>query len=557
MSRPAQYLPPDFEVPIDLDLSRNEGLTRAADLLAAVSDPARSVSRYPDVRDLRKAIADLHSLPINSVLVTAGGDDALFRCFQARVGRGGAVVTTTPTFEMIARYTEQQGARIVEIPWWDEELPIDDLLSAIDDSTSAVFLVSPNNPTGTTLSESDLRKIGAGCRFLVLDAAYTEFADADLTAVALELGNAVVTRTLSKAYGLAGLRVGYLLGPPDLVAEISAFGNPYPVAALSARLAVERLGWPRFELDDFVGEVKQEREELTALLADLGTEPLRSEANFVLTRSRDAGWLVSAAASLGIALRLFPGRADLEGLVRITLPGSRPNFERLKATLAAALDPEALLLDMDGVLADVSRSQTAAIVETAAAYGADVTTTDIERAKADGNANDDWELTRSLLASLGIDVPLAEVTERFEAVYQGNDGSPGLKSLETLLLDRSTLAGWAASRPVAVVTGRPRRDAEEFLDRFAIGDLITEMVTRDDAPLKPDPSPVRLALERLGTSRAWMLGDTPDDIVAARGAGVVPIGVIAPGDDPGRARLSLRHAARILDTPADLEGLLP
>ena len=63
MSRPAQYLPPDFDVPIDLDLSRNEGLTRAADLLAAVSDPARSVSRYPDVRDLRQAIADLHGLP--------------------------------------------------------------------------------------------------------------------------------------------------------------------------------------------------------------------------------------------------------------------------------------------------------------------------------------------------------------------------------------------------------------------------------------------------------------------------------------------------------------
>ena len=68
---------------------------------------------------------------------------------------------------------------------------------------------------------------------------------------------------------------------------------------------------------------------------------------------------------------------------------------------------------------------------------------------------------------------------------------------------------------------------------------------------------MRLALERLGTSKAWMLGDTPDDIAAARGAGVVPIGVVAPGDDPGRARHSLRHAARILDTPADLEGLLP
>ena len=467
------------------------------------------------------------------------------------------MVTTTPTFEMIARYAGQQGAELVEVPWWQGDLPTEEITASITEQTDAVFLVSPNNPTGAAMSESDLRKVAAETRLLVLDAAYTEFGASDLTPAALELGNVVVVRTMSKAYGLAGLRVGYLLGPPDLVGDISAHGNPYPVAALSAQLALERLRWPASELTAFIDEVQRERAELTEVLTGLGADPLPSEANFVLARCRDADLLISAAASLGIALRWFPGRSDLEGTVRVTLPGNRPDFERLIAVLRAALAPEALILDMDGVLADVSRSQSVAIIETARSFGVEVGPADIQEAKAEGNANDDWELARSLVLGRGVDIPLRGVMERFEAIYQGIDDRPGLKGLETLLVDRSTLARWADARPLAVVTGRPRADAEEFLERFEIADLFTALVTREDAPLKPDPAPVELALRLLGVSAAWMLGDTRDDIAAARSAGVVPIGVIAPGDDPRQARDSLRNAARILDKPTELEGLLP
>jgi histidinol-phosphate aminotransferase len=149
------------------------------------------------------------------------------------------------------------------------------------------------------------------------------------------------------------------------------------------------------------------------------------------------------------------------------------------------------------------------------------------------------------------------VIERFEALYQGTGSTPGLKNAETPLVYAMTWRRWAAGRPLAVVTGRPRSDAVEFLERFDLMDAIGALVTRDDAPLKPDPAPVRKALEIMGVSRAWMLGDTPDDLAAARGAGVVPIGVIAPGDDLERARERLRPAARVLDKTTDLEEMLP
>jgi len=113
--------------------------------------------------------------------------------------------------------------------------------------------------------------------------------------------------------------------------------------------------------------------------------------------------------------------------------------------------------------------------------------------------------------------------------------------------------------PLALVTGRPREEAGWFLERMKIADLFRAVVGMEDAALKPDPAPVRLALERLGVRRAWMVGNTPDDIRAAVGAGVVPLGVVAPGDDltATAAALTDAGAARVLDRVADLEELLP
>jgi histidinol-phosphate aminotransferase len=557
MISPATYLPPGFDAPIDLDLSKNEGRSRAEELLDAIDDPRRLVGRYPDTSPLRARLAALHGVSEDRVLVTAGGDDALSRCFLARVDEGGRVVGTYPTFEMIPRYAEQRRAELTEVPWWTGPFPVDDVLAAIGDDTDAVFIVSPNNPTGGVASEIDLLKVAGETRLLVLDAAYVEFADTDPTPALLDQGNVVVTRTLSKAYGLAGLRVGYLLGSPELVAAIGAYGNPYPVSALSAALAETRLDRPVTELTTFVQAVRSERVALTGALAGLGARPLPSQGNFVLAECDDAAWVTSAAASMGVGLRRFPGRPGLESAVRITVPGDEADFDRLVSTLGSVLDPRAIIFDLDGVIADVSGSQVLAIIETARSFGVKVEPSDIEAAKGDGNSNDDWELTRRLCLERGVDAPIEEVTDRFETLYQGTEGSPGLKMAERSLVEPTTWQQWAARRPLGVVTGRPRSDAVEFLERFALMEGITALVTREDAPLKPDAAPVLLALETMGVSRAWMLGDTPDDLAAARAAGVVPIGVVAPGDDAIGARERLGRAARILDKTTDLEEILP
>ncbi len=470
MSGPATYLPQGFNVPIDLDLSKNEGRSRAEELLAAIEDPRRLIGRYPDTSALRSRLGALHGVGEDHVLVTAGGDDALSRCFMARVGAGRQVVSTYPTFEMIPRYAEQRRAELMEIPWWTGPLPVPELVDAISDETDAVFIVSPNNPTGSAATEIDLLKVASEAPLFVLDAAYVEFADFDPTPAMLELGNVVVTRTLSKAYGLAGLRVGYLLGPPDLVASIGAFGNPYPVSALSSAIAETRLDRPEDELTSFVDEVRRERADLTGVLTGLGARPLPSQGNFVLAETDHADWVVAAAASLGVGLRRFAERPGLESTVRITVPGDPTDLERLVATLGATLAPEAIVFDLDGVLADVSRSQVLAIIETARSFGVEIGIEDIETAKAEGNSNDDWVLTRELCLRAGVDADIGEVTDRFETLYQGSEGTPGLKMAETSLVDPGTWQRWAAMRPLSIVTGRPRSDAVEFLERFGLTD---------------------------------------------------------------------------------------
>lgn len=544
------YQPPSFRASIDLDLSRNEGSPTVTGIGLDPAEVAALTSRYPSTGDLRETLARRHGVTPEQVLVTAGGDDGLFRCFLAVAGK--TVVATTPSFEMIRRYTAQLETPLIELPWWDDDFPLAEFLKEAEASPGMAIVVSPNNPTGQVLDQADLRKLADVFPLVVLDAAYVEFADEDPTPAALEMGNVVVVRTLSKAFGLAGLRIGYVLGAAEVVERLAGYGSPYSVSALSASLATSVLEQPEEVITGRVSAVVSNRDRLVALLEGLGTRPMPSQGNFVLATDVDPDWVVAASASLGVGLRRFDDRPELRRSVRITVPADEGDFTRLEETLRAVLAPEGLLFDMDGVLADVSASFRQAIVATAATFGVEVDQEDIAAAKAAGNASDDWELTRGLCAGAGVDLTLEEVTSVFEGFYQGEPGKPGLKDEERLFIDVDLLRRLAACRPLGIVTARPRKDAEEFLDRFGIGGLFTAVITREDAPAKPDPAPVRLAMDRLGVRRAWMVGDTVDDIRAARGAGVVPIAVGNQGDDSS----ALGEAARVIGSVNELEVIL-
>jgi HAD superfamily hydrolase (TIGR01548 family) len=469
---------------------------------------------------------------------------------------GGRAILPWPGFEMTRRYLALTSARVDTVAWTDHAYPIEDVLNTIQDSTKLIIITSPNNPTGGVASARDLNLLAAAApnAILLVDLAYAEFAENDLTEAALKLPQAVVVRTFSKAWGLAGCRVGYTLGTSESIAQLAAIGGPYPVAGLSLALAQAQLENGQAAMQANVRATKQRRQELFACLEGIGWNPRRSEANFVCCEPADPLQARDALAGFGIAVRAWPEQEGLGKLLRIGCPTQDADQARLLHALRSIASPQALLLDLDGVLADVSQSYRRCILETAHTYGVEIEFADVQAAKEQGGFNNDWVLTQALLARSGVELSLEEVTARFESIYQGSPEQAGLRRTESLIggeATRACLQRLANRLPLAIVTGRPRADAQRFLQEQGIADSIQVLVGLEDAPNKPQPDPLLLAMRQIGADRAWMVGDTVDDMRAARAAACLPIGFLA-----AEAPLYQAGASCVLNQIEQVEAML-
>ena len=454
-----------------LRLDRNEGLLPSPGVLAelAQADP-ELLRRYPDVSALTALLAARSGVGPERVIITAGADEAIDRICRAFLAPGRSLLLPDPSFEMLDQYAALADGELVRVPWVSDAFPTAGFVEKIDERTAIIAVVSPNNPTGGVATLADVQLIAAAApnALVLLDHAYVEYADDDLTSAVLDIPNVVVARTLSKAWGLAGCRVGYAIGTTEIVAVLRAAGGPYPVSGLSVALAARQLERGAGELAKHVARVRDERRALTQQLASLGLSPRQSQANFVFvevgTRAR---FCAAGLAALGVLVREFRKPAIATAL-RITLPGEPAAFERLTQALDTVLAPEAIVFDLDGVLADVRDSQRAAMIATAAAFGVTVTMDDIERALRGGDAANDWIVTQRLMAAGGVAADLDTVTARYQSLYLGTDGSRGLRERERSIVPRAVLERLAQRLPLAVVTGRPRDEARWFLEREGI-----------------------------------------------------------------------------------------
>ena len=564
------YKGPTQPEPGVLKLDGNEGNPPPRRLLEdlAVADLSR-LRDYPDARPLESEIAERLGMDPARVVVTAGADDALDRVFRAYLRPGRRLILPVPAFEMMYRFAAVVGGEILPVPWTDA-FPADEVITALDESVSLVAMISPNNPTGRTATASDLErvaeaasKVDSGVAFgamVLLDHAYVEYSDQDLTSVAERLDNVVTVRTFSKAWGLAGCRVGYAVASPEVATVLRNVGNPFPVAGLSLAVVRAQTTMGETALTEHVERIRAGRAQLTERLARRGIEASPSQGNFVLADfSARSDFVFRGLAALGVRVRRFPHRPEIAEALRITVPDEAEDLNKLLEALETCLAPQALLFDLDGVIADVETSYHRCILETAGGFGVEVTREEVATEVLAGDANNDWVLTQRIMAGRGVEVSLDDVTKAFQEAYLGTSTSPGLRESERMLVPVDVLSRLAERLPLAIVTGRPREEAEWFLDKEELTDLFPTVVCMEDGPLKPDPAPVQLARSRLAVERAWMVGDTPDDIRAATAAGVLPIGVVAPGPNPTATTAALREsgAATVLGTINDLLELLP
>ena len=339
------YEPPSLGDGVDLDLSRNEGACAIADVAGAIRGVGvGAVSRYPSVAVLRERMGAWLGVEASRVVVTPGADDGIERVVRLALrGRAAGlrvVVRHVPTFEMIGVYASRAGGETRDVAWVEGAFPVDKVVEAIDESVALVVLVSPNNPTGLVIPVEAMARVCARARevgaLVLVDLAYVEFAGDDPTARLLEMENVIVARTLSKAWGLAGLRVGCVVTTEGIAGELEAIGAPYGVGGVSAGLATSALEDGRDRVARAVAWTRGVRGRLERLLGASGAEVWEGQGNFVLARFGDGEGVRARLAAAGIGVRSFPREASLSGALRITCPTTRRDLARLESALLEA-----------------------------------------------------------------------------------------------------------------------------------------------------------------------------------------------------------------------------
>ncbi len=324
--------------PAAIDLSDNTNLWGVPPAAArAIHEAAgSSVTRYPSLyaADVKEAIAAYVGVTPDMIVTGCGSDDVLDSAIRAFGDPGDAIAYPDPSFGMIPIFAQMNGLRGIPVELThDLDADADGYASADAD---ICYLCSPNNPTGSAFSRRAIERVVRDARgVVIIDEAYAEFASGDCVDLLIDNPRLLITRTLSKAFGLAGLRVGYAIGDPALVAEVEKSRGPYKVNAIAQRAAVaaltEDLSWVRGHIDDAMAN----RERLTVELTRMGLSPIRSDANFVLVPVADACAIDSRMRAAGVAVRPFARLPAIGDALRISIGPWEMITEMLRALEAS------------------------------------------------------------------------------------------------------------------------------------------------------------------------------------------------------------------------------
>jgi histidinol-phosphate aminotransferase len=321
----------------EIDLSDNTNLWGTPPAAAAALREGLDVSRYPDMYgdSLKRTIANIAGIGAECVVTGNGSDDVLDCVIRAFASPGDILAHPDPTFVMLPVFARINGITPVAVPLAaDFSMDADALLRT---DARIIYLCSPNNPTASPTSVETIRRIIDGARGLViLDEAYVEFTGLrGFLAEAPGLERVVVARTLSKAYGLAGLRVGYGAASAKIVEIIEKSRGPFKLNMMAERAAVEALttdaDWVAARVRDAIAS----RDRLAAELRAMSLPPLPSVANFLLVPTPKAFAIAKSLREKGIAIRPFRDLPGIGDAFRITA-GPWPVMERALAALRDA-----------------------------------------------------------------------------------------------------------------------------------------------------------------------------------------------------------------------------
>lgn len=302
-------------------------------VIAAIVDAANEINRYPDpfTTSLIQALSDKFEVPVDQIATGTGSVGVCQQIIQSVAGAGEEVIYAWRSFEAYPIITTIAGAVSVQVPLTgDGQHDLDAMLNAVTAKTRAIFVCTPNNPTGGIVTQKQIDNFLAKVPkhiLVVIDEAYVEFNRdenaIDGIATMKAHSNVGVLRTFSKAYGLAGLRVGYFVGPKNIAEAVRKTAVPFGVSNIAQVAAVASLEHEA-ELFTRVDEVIAERTWFESELTKLGFNLPRSQANFVwIPLGERTEEFALRSEGIAVSIRPFPG----EG-ARISI-GERPALERV------------------------------------------------------------------------------------------------------------------------------------------------------------------------------------------------------------------------------------
>ena len=292
------------------------------------------LASYPEREPVEAKVADILGVAASDLLLTNGVDEAIHLLCETYLEPGDEALIVVPTYSMYRIYLMAAGAQVISVPAGkDFHFPADDVCNRITARTRLIAIANPNNPTGTVAPAADLLRVARSApdAAVLVDEAYFEFYGQSMLGARNEFSNCFVARTFSKAYGLAGLRIGALVGDEDQMRAMRRVCSPYNVNAVALACLPEALGDQDY-IQQYVTWVRESRARLERALEASGIQFWASQANFVLARVGPASSFVEQMRRRGILVRDRSDDHGCEGCVRITL-GPREHTDRLLTAL--------------------------------------------------------------------------------------------------------------------------------------------------------------------------------------------------------------------------------
>ncbi|MFN8608806.1 MAG: aminotransferase class I/II-fold pyridoxal phosphate-dependent enzyme [Vulcanimicrobiota bacterium] len=505
------------------------------------------LTTYPEYARLLTSLAAHLNLPEEYLLVTNGSDEGLFvsafTFVEADVDR---VLVAQPTFALIPHYLQLCQAIVEEIPNREDlSFDLDGMEAALARGAKMAMWATPDNPTGAALPLERLRGwLRAFPETLfVIDEAYFEYHQQTVLPLVRNHLNLIVSRTFSKAWGMAGLRLGLLAAHPQLIEWMRRVRSPYSVNSVAVRALLGFLPHSA-RVEEQAAALMKRKSYALQVINGLGYRTTAGAANFFLVWAGiNSKALAAFLYQRGMLVRDRSSLPKMGGSVRVST-GSEAEMERFLHLLAEFTRTFAIIFDLDDTLVDTSESYDMCISRLTGC-----SREQLLKLRAEGGYNDDWDAAFELLRRDGRERPLPELQREGQQLYLQL-----AHKVEKALFQEAHLHSLARRHPLFIYTGRPRQEYEPIWAQ-RLAPHFRDVLCKDDPQVgrpKPHPDGLHVLMRRHGLAGGIYVGNSVDDMAAARAAGLTAVGVTS---NQSAERLRAAGADYIIENIGQLPAL--